>query len=187
MIKKSNTMSSTINDLSMGAVALAFVPDTPVTWHILLINQKTEGGGAYWGLPKGHPEGTETQEQTAVREVNEECGTALTTRDLVPGIWESENYTYYGSPHGGGPRVRIEKIVRYGLALIDGPTLPALTIQAAEIHEAAWFPLDQALKRLRHDGQRRVVRNLLRKYFVSVQQHAAKVLQAPVWPLLFVE
>jgi 8-oxo-dGTP pyrophosphatase MutT (NUDIX family) len=185
-------MSSTINDLSMGAVVLGFVPDTPVTWHVLLINQKTEGGGSYWGLPKGHPENAESPEETAVREVNEECGTTLATTDLVPDMWESEHYTFYGAPHGdtsqdARSRVRIDKIVHYGLALVPGPTLPALTIQAAEIHEAGWFPLNQALKRLRHDGQRRVLRNLLRKYFVSVQQHAAKVLQAPVWPLLFGE
>jgi 8-oxo-dGTP pyrophosphatase MutT (NUDIX family) len=179
-------MSSRINDLSMGALVLGFDPAAPITWHILLINQKTEAGG-YWGLPKGHPENSESPEETAVREVNEECGTTLTTADLIPGLWADEHYSFLGATHADptGPRVRIDKRVRYGLAVYKTPGLPSLKAQAEEVTEAVWLPLDVALPRLKHEGVRRVVRDLLKRYFISVQTHAAMVLQFPVWPLIF--
>jgi len=181
-------MSGRINDMSMGAVVLAFKPDAPITWHILLINQKTERGG-YWGLPKGHPEGVETPAQTAVRETNEESGTELTTDDLVPDLWSEEHYSFLGATHETphGPRVRIDKRVRYCLAVYKTPGLPSLKAQAEEVTEAVWLPLDQALARLKHEGVRHVVRDLLKRYFVSVQNHAEMVLQFPVWPLIFVD
>jgi len=181
-------MSHSMNDLSMGALVLGFDPAAPITWHILVINQKTESG-TYWGLPKGHPEGDESPMQTAVREVNEECGTTLTPADLIPGLWAEEHYTFFGATHDEpqGPRVRIDKTVRYGLAVYKTPGLPSLKAQAEEVTEAVWLPLDVALPRLKHEGLRRVVRDLLKRYFVMVQNHAAMVLQFPVWPLIFTD
>ena len=179
-----DTKTTTTNDLSMGAVVLGFVPNAALTWHILLINQITEGGG-YWGLPKGHPEGAETDSETAIREVNEECGLQLQVSHLIPDLWASENYSFYGTKHGQGPRMRINKEVRYGLAVLKTPGLPSPVIQAEEVTEAIWLPLDKALQRIRHEGQRQVVLNLLQRYFLGVQTHAAMVLQFPVWPILF--
>lgn len=59
-----------------------------------------------WGFPKGHMEGEETEEETAIREIREETGLSPT---LIPGFSESDTYRLPG-------RRNVEKTVTYFLA-----------------------------------------------------------------------
>jgi len=154
----------TIKDYSYGTVVLT------KTSMILLIKQLS-AHGSYWALPKGHPNDGETNEMTAVREVNEECGTNLHVEDLVPDQWASESYHYSGELHGDKwekhpdypdnskrPIVHYDKKVYYALAIL--PDIVPVNPQLAEVESVAWFPLEEGIKKLSHKSQQDVVRKL---------------------------
>lgn len=158
-------MPKMVKDASFGAVVLT------TTNAVLLIKQLSQNGN-YWALPKGHKDVGETDEQAAIREVNEECGTELKTEQLVPGVWHKESYKYRGPIHGDvwtkhasypneskRPIVLYDKVVAYGIALIkeELPVKP----QVDEVEEVAWFPYEEALKKLRHKSQQDAVINLV--------------------------
>lgn len=154
-------MPKMVKDASFGAVVLTMANT------VLLIKQLSQNG-SYWALPKGHKDTGESDEQAAIREVNEECGLALTIDLLVPGVWHKESYKYRGPLHGDAwtkhsvypdeskrPIVLYDKIVAYGIALVkeEMPVKP----QEEEIEEVAWVPYDEAITRLRHKSQQDAV------------------------------
>ena len=158
-------MPKMVKDASFGAVVLTAANT------VLLIKQLSQNG-SYWALPKGHKDTGETDEQAAIREVNEECGLALTTEQLVPGVWHKESYKYKGTLHGDAwakhpvypdeskrPVVLYDKVVAYGIARID-TELPVKP-QEEEVEEVAWFPYEEALQKLRHKSQQDAVANLV--------------------------
>jgi 8-oxo-dGTP pyrophosphatase MutT (NUDIX family) len=157
--RRDATMTKIIKDASFGAVVIS------AQKTILLIKQISQYG-SYWALPKGHKENGETDEMTAIREVNEECGLSLTINHLVPGIWHKENYIFKGLQHYNGSafrqirqkKVYFDKEVKYGVALVDSE-LP-ITPQMNEIVEAGWFTFDEAMKKLKHKTQKETVRTL---------------------------
>ena len=157
-------MPKMVKDASFGVVVLTMANT------VLLIKQLSQNG-SYWALPKGHKDAGETDEQAAIREVNEECGLALTTEVLVPGVWHKESYKYKGPIHGDTwakhasypdeskrPNVLYDKVVSYGVALIERemPVKP----QEEEVEAVAWFPYEEALQKLRHKSQQDAVSHL---------------------------
>ena len=99
-------------------------------------------GGTVWSFPKGHVEGTETEEETAVREIMEETGiqVALDTsfRHVI---------TY-------APKKETTKDVIYFLAR-------ALTYdytpQEEEIAQIKWVEINHATSILSYDNDRQLV------------------------------
>ena len=58
--------------------------EQPARGHELLLGRRRrERDGATWSLPKGTPDGDETTEQTALREVREETGLETPIADTV--------------------------------------------------------------------------------------------------------
>jgi 8-oxo-dGTP pyrophosphatase MutT (NUDIX family) len=115
--------------------------------EVLLIST---AGGKRWQLPKGRLEPGETTEQAAVREVREETGVTGSIVAPLPGIdyWFAE-----------GPAKRIRKHVDYFLlAYISGSERD---FDSSEVAAAAWFPGDEALRRLSHANERRVAEQAL--------------------------
>lgn len=111
--------------------------------EVLLI---ATAGGARWQLPKGRLEAGETPSDAALREVREETGVTGSVVAPLPGIdyWFAE-----------GSHKRIRKHVDY--FLLDYVSGSEADFDAREVSSARWFGWDEALERLTHDNERRVV------------------------------
>ena len=97
-----------------------------------------------WSLPKGKRDPGETDEQTAVREVEEETGLRCALgRELLP--------TRYVDRRGR------PKVVRYW----DMKVVGSRPFEANdEIDELAWLPIDEAVQRLSYSYDAEVLANV---------------------------
>jgi len=106
--------------------------------------KRAADGSRVLGLPKGHPDGDETPEQAAAREVAEETGVRA---ELVEQLGDIE-YDY----ERRGRRIR--KVVRFYLFdYLSGD----LGDHDHEIEEARWMPLADAARELTFPGEREIV------------------------------
>jgi 8-oxo-dGTP pyrophosphatase MutT (NUDIX family) len=97
-----------------------------------------------WSLPKGHVEPTETIEEAAVREVQEETGIAGSIIDKLSDI----RYWFYSN------KAKHSKVVHFFLMrYVGGSPSP----QAGEVDEAVWVPLNEMTGVLTHLNERRLV------------------------------
>jgi 8-oxo-dGTP pyrophosphatase MutT (NUDIX family) len=110
--------------------------------------KRSADGRRVLGLPKGHPDGHETPEQAARREVAEEAGV---TGELIE---ELGDVRYHYERRGRS----IDKVVRYFLFRYRSGD-PA--DHDHEIEEARWMPLAQAAWELTYPGERQMVRRAL--------------------------
>jgi len=110
--------------------------------------KRAADGRRVLGLPKGHPDGDETPQETARREVAEETGV---TAQLVDELGDVE-YRY--ERHGR----RIAKTVRFYLFdYVSG----SVEDHDHEIEEARWMPLKDASRELTYEGEREMVQRAL--------------------------
>lgn len=99
-----------------------------------------------WSLPKGIIEMDEDQETTAAREVMEETGLKGTILEKIGQI----SYWYFLKEK----TVKVHKTVHYFLMrYISGST----DDHDAEVDEASWIPLDDAVNRLKYRGEKEIV------------------------------
>ena len=130
----------TVVERSAGGVVVRRIHDT---LHVLVIRDPYRK----WGLPKGHVEDGETDQQTALREVAEETGLA----DLRLG---SELVTIDWFFNADGRRVH--KFTTFYLMHSDrGEPVPELR---EGISECAWVPLERAHERISYDNASEVVK-----------------------------
>ena len=111
--------------------------------HFLLIRARDLRNRAVWTLPKGTLTSGETNEQAALREVQEETGYRCEV------VRELEPVTYWFLRDGR----RIKKTVRWFLMR----PLEKVGDHDHEVDEVAWADRDEALRRLRYDSDRRLV------------------------------
>jgi 8-oxo-dGTP pyrophosphatase MutT (NUDIX family) len=106
--------------------------------------KRAADGRRVLGLPKGHPDGDETPEQAATREIAEEAGVRA---ELVEVLGDVEyRYERKGRP--------IRKVVRF---FLFDYTSGDLADHDHEIEEASWMPLAEAAQRLTYEGEREMV------------------------------
>ena len=106
------------------------------------------GASRRWQLPKGLVDAGESDEEAALREVNEETGLSGEIRAPLDTI----EYWYYGDL--GGRKVRFHKVVHfYLIAFRAGST----DDHDHEVHEARWFPIDEAREVLAFKNEKNVM------------------------------
>jgi 8-oxo-dGTP pyrophosphatase MutT (NUDIX family) len=107
-----------------------------------------------WCVPKGHPEGEESIEQAAVREVFEETG--IMSEVVAPlGSIDYEFYT---------PDKLIAKTVHHFLLRQTGGNLDVTGDPNQEAVEARWFDLGELNSVLSHDNEKRMARGVIEWY-----------------------
>jgi 8-oxo-dGTP pyrophosphatase MutT (NUDIX family) len=110
--------------------------------------RRSARGGKVLALPKGHPDGAETPEQAASREVAEETGV---TAELIDKLGEVK-YNY----ERGGQRVA-KRVVFFLFEYRSGD----LGDHDHEIEEARWMPLEEARQALTDPGEREMIARAL--------------------------
>ena len=106
--------------------------------------KRAADGRRVLGLPKGHPDGDETPEQAATREVAEETGVRAA---LVEELGDVEyHYERRGRP--------VRKVVRFFLFDYRGGDLAD---HDHEIETARWMDLADAARELSYAGEREMV------------------------------
>ncbi len=106
----------------------------------LLLN--SIGLDSYWGFPKGHMEYSETEEETALREVFEECGLKV---NLIDGLRATDKYNIDNF---------IEKEVVLFLGEADNSLIK---IQVEEIEDYRWCNYEEAKSLLTYESGRRIL------------------------------
>lgn len=103
---------------------------------------KSIGSDSYWGFPKGHMEVLETEEETALREVFEECGLKV---KLLDGFRAADKYN-------------IDNFIEKEVVLFLGETDNSLTkIQVEEIEDYKWCNYEEARSLLTFESGRRIL------------------------------
>ena len=110
----------------------------------VLVIQQEEG---HWAFPKGHVEGSETEVETAVREIKEETGLDVEINDSFRYV---ERYS---------PKENVEKDVVFFVAkVIGGDICP----QEGEVKQIEWLSIEEAMEILTYDSSKRVLSNVVR-------------------------
>ncbi len=133
----------TVEEVSAGGIV---VDASTSGFNVAIIARLNRGGRLEWCLPKGHPENTETNEQAAVREIEEETGIRGDIRTALGSI----DYWFTVSGH------RVHKTVHHYLLIATGGDL---TIENDPDHEAvdvAWVPLAELGRKLSFPNERRI-------------------------------
>jgi 8-oxo-dGTP pyrophosphatase MutT (NUDIX family) len=126
---------------SSGGIVIRFVDGDP---QLVVGKRRRDRDSVTWTLPKGTPDGHETTEETAVREVREESG--LEVRIVRP--FDSIEYWFVQG------RTRIHKTVHYFLMV---PTGGDLDRHDHEFDEVRWIGFDEAPTLLTFETERALV------------------------------
>lgn len=109
----------------------------------LIIKQKNENE-ELWYFPKGHIEGNETEEETALREIYEEVGLKV---KLISGFREAISYTIKERD--------IFKTSIFFLSEVDFDVEIKYIFNEVETH--LWLPFEEALKILSYENSKNVL------------------------------
>lgn len=134
----------TVQETSSGGLVVDLSTGAPRAAVICRLNR---AGRAEWCLPKGHIEGEETLEETAVREIEEETGIRGV---VVEGLGSID---YWFSADGR----RIHKVVHLFLLKAVGGELTVENDPDAEAVDVEWVPFPELDERLAFPNERRAV------------------------------
>ena len=108
---------------------------------VIVPTRRAADGSKVLALPKGHPDGSESPAEAALREVREEAGVDA---ELVSSLGEVR----YWYQRGGR---RVAKVVEFFLLRYLGGDV---CDHDHEVEHARWMPLAQAARELSHQGER---------------------------------
>lgn len=111
---------------------------------VLLIYEKVS---QYWGFPKGHMEETETELETAKREVKEEVGLDV---DIVKDKRYELNY------------ITDKGINKTTVLYVAMPKNEKIVMQESEIERTKWCDFEMALNILTYDNSKDLLKNVIK-------------------------
>ena len=126
-------------------------------WEIILIYKKWAEDNKGWVPPKGHVEGKETLEETAIRETREETG--YKNMKIIKFL-ETLNLEY---PWNDGFLHR--KSIHYFLAILENAEREELKQSQQEKDstiKVEWLTLENAEKNLKFDDEREILKEVIR-------------------------
>jgi 8-oxo-dGTP pyrophosphatase MutT (NUDIX family) len=129
-------------DFSAGGVV---VRDDDVV--VIVPARRGATGDKVLGLPKGHPDGDETEVDAAIREVREETGVNAEPIERLGEI----RYTYERRGQPVDKRVAFY-LLEYRSGELDHDN---------EIEHVSWMPLEEAARSLTYEGEREMVQRAL--------------------------
>ncbi len=142
----------TVEEISAGGVIVDFdKPSLPVA----IIARINRGGRLEWCLPKGHPEGSETNAEAAAREIEEETGIA---GDVLASLG-SIDYWFTVGGH------RVHKTVHHYLLNATGGYLTTDKDPDHEAIDVAWVDIDDLCRKLSFPNERRIA-EVAREYII---------------------
>jgi len=116
--------------------------------ELVLGRRRQDRNHSIWSLPKGTPDGDETPQETALREVNEETGLEVRILETIGDI-------HYRFVREGR---RIDKTVHYYLMEATGGDLAD---HDHEFEEVRWFELGEAEAVMRFPTERDILARAL--------------------------
>jgi 8-oxo-dGTP pyrophosphatase MutT (NUDIX family) len=135
-------------EFSAGGVVVEAAGEGPPRCLVIVPTRRAADGGRVLALPKGHPDGDETPEQAARREVREEAGVETA---LVATLGDVR---YFYQRRGR----RIAKVVRFFLLEYRSGDP---TDHDHEVEDARWIPLSEARTTLSYPGERALIERAL--------------------------
>lgn len=93
-----------------------------------------------WDFPKGHREIYESEEQTALREVEEEVGVKA---EIVERVGQTQYFYHEEGPHGGKEKV-LKTVVYYLMRYVG----EGEATTAEEVSDMVWLPVDRVENKL---------------------------------------
>ena len=142
----------TVEEVSAGGI----VVDLATLSHpVAIIARINRGGRLEWCLPKGHPEGEETNEEAAIREIEEETGIAGEVLSPLGSI----DYWFTVSGH------RVHKTVHHFLLRATGGHLTTDNDPDHEAVDVAWVDIDDLGRKLSFPNERRIA-DIAREYII---------------------
>jgi len=115
---------------------------------VIVPTRRAADGSKVLALPKGHPDGSESAVQAALREVREETGVVA---ELVEGLGKVR---YWYQRDGR----RISKVVEFFLLrYVEGD----LADHDHEVEDARWLPAEEAARTLSYAGERDMVKRVM--------------------------
>ncbi|EYT54033.1 MULTISPECIES: NUDIX domain-containing protein [Kocuria] len=142
----------TVEEVSAGGIVVDLgAPSHPVA----IIARINRGGRLEWCLPKGHPEGEESNEEAAIREIEEETGIAGEVLSPLGSI----DYWFTVSGH------RVHKTVHHFLLRATGGHLTTDNDPDHEAVDVAWVNIDDLGRKLSFPNERRIA-DIAREYII---------------------
>lgn len=121
------------------------------SFRVALIGRLNRGGRIDWCVPKGHPEGAETIEQAAVREIFEETGLEA---EILEHLGDIE-YQFQT------PEKTVVKTVHHFLLQQTGGDLTVENDPDQEAVDVRWFSIDELEAQLTHENEKRLARKVI--------------------------
>ena len=138
---------SAAQEFSAGGVVIDPGSDPPAC-IVIVPTRRAADGAKVLTLPKGHPDGRESAEAAALREVREEAGVSAVVSALLGDV----RYVYQRSGR------RVVKVVRFFLMEYTGGSIED---HDHEVEAVRWVGLEEAVASLSYPGEREMVRRAL--------------------------
>ncbi|MCH9612601.1 MAG: hypothetical protein S4CHLAM102_10920 [Chlamydiia bacterium] len=109
-------------------------------------------GTDFWSFPKGHPDGEESEKETAQRELEEETGLFIDEWLELPPV--EDHYQFVRGNEA------VDKHVRYYFAIVqDTQARP----DAQEVGEVKWVPLEEVEEQMTFPEGKQLARQMVKQ------------------------